>query len=79
MAAIPLSSWGADAATITWIGGGSPPDELALDSCFLYLGRGDGLVVLFDPRTRRSTRVPTGVVLVSVDSTVKDGELACKA
>ena len=76
---IPFSSWGADAATITWIGSGSPPAELAVDPCFLYLGRADGVVVLFDPRSRRSIRVPAGNVLVSVDGTVNDLELACKA
>jgi hypothetical protein len=75
---MPISSWGADAATVGWIGSGLPPDELA-DPCFLYLGRGDGLVVLFDPRTRRSLRVPAGDVLVSVDGTAEDGELACAA
>ncbi len=77
-AELQLSSWGADAATVTWIGGGASPPELAGPTCFLYLGRADGVVVLFDPRTRRSIRVPGGDVVVSVDTTVANGQIACR-
>lgn len=59
-------SWGADVAKVHWtdphLGTGVGLDQ----DCVMYLGRSEGIVVLYEPRERRVLRVPHGAVIVTV-------------
>ena len=46
----------ADPAKVTWIGPGQPPDEL-LTARLVYLGKADGILVLYQPPDWRSCEV----------------------
>lgn len=61
--------WGTDIAFAHWIEGSSPPGLSEEGGCFLYLGRADGMIVLWSPLRREVFRVPEGrVALVSNDA-----------
>jgi hypothetical protein len=60
-------SWDSQAALVDKIGG----DVSASAGCMIYLGRAEGLVVLYDPSSRFTWRVPSGAVTIRTG-----GELA---
>jgi hypothetical protein len=63
---VPLVSWGARAVEVAW--DGQPPAGLAMlvDHCFLYLGQGAGVVLLYDHDTGRTVRVSSSAVVLSI-------------
>lgn len=64
---VPVVAWGATVATVQWVGNKAPSKGVALPAgCLLYLGRSDRGVVLFDPATDESIRVPADDVVVTV-------------
>ena len=63
---LPILSWGARAVDVTWAG--EPPAGLPtlLDHCLLYLGQGDGAVLLYDHDAGRTIRISSGAVVLSI-------------
>lgn len=52
-------SWGADVAEVHWLGEATS-SELKMDGsrCLMYLGRANGVIVLYDASLRRVLRIP---------------------
>lgn len=66
---IPISSWGAEAATISWTTATVDPALAPLaETCLMYLGQSDGTVFLYAPHAlRRATfRVPAALAAVRI-------------
>jgi hypothetical protein len=63
---VPLVSWGARAVEVAW--DGQPPAGLGtlVDHCFLYLGQGGGVVLLYDHDTGRTVRISSSAVVLSI-------------
>ena len=63
---VPLVSWGARAVEVAW--DGQPPAGFGtlVDHCFLYLGQGAGVVLLYDHDTGRTVRVSSSAVVLSI-------------
>lgn len=60
--------WGADATRVEWL---DESEAAATESvrCFMYLGRSDGIAVLWDPVERTSYRIPADrISLTSADA-----------
>jgi hypothetical protein len=51
---------------VTWLGGSAGGYEFG-HADVMYLGRADGIAVLFDPARRRTVRVPAGDVVLTRD------------
>lgn len=60
--------WGADVVTMTWLDGETTP-SFAADDCFMYLGRSDGIAVLWSPGREEIHRVPVGRITISSPDT----------
>jgi hypothetical protein len=63
---VPLVSWGARAVEVAW--DGQPPAGLGtlVNHCFLYLGQGGGVVLLYDHDTGRTVRISSSAVVLSI-------------
>lgn len=59
--------WRADPATVYWIHQ-RPADDPLSGRCLMYLGHANGIAVLYDARTRRVVRVPSGEVVVLIET-----------
>lgn len=59
-------SWGADVAKVHWIDADVAAGVGLNQDCLMYLGRSEGIVVLYEPREQRVLRVPNVKVVVSV-------------
>jgi len=67
---IPILGWGADPVTVAWLSG-TPPQGLpsTFGNCLMYLGRADGIAVIYDVGARETIRVPSSAVMVTTAST----------
>jgi hypothetical protein len=63
---IPLVSWGAHPVGITWTGEAPPGLDQVTGHCLLYLGQGNGAVLLYDHDTGMTIRVPSGALVLSI-------------
>jgi hypothetical protein len=59
--------WRADPATVRWLHQPQAGDPLS-GPCVMYLGQANGIVVLYDVRSRRVVRVPSGDVVVLIET-----------
>lgn len=61
--------WATDVAFAHWIEGSPPPGLSGAGDCFVYLGRSDGVIVLWSPVREEVLRIPEGrVALISTDA-----------
>lgn len=60
--------WTADPATVRWVTPRSSDDPLT-GRCLMYLGQSNSALVLYDVDSRRIVRVPSGLVILLVDTT----------
>jgi hypothetical protein len=63
---ISVTAWGADRASLNWIG--QPPSEYSqwAHDCLMYLGQANGTTVLYDVASARTIRLATTDVVVLI-------------
>jgi hypothetical protein len=73
----PAVAWRAQQVTISWLR--RPPDALteAMAHCLMYLGKADGVTVLFDVDTKTVHRLPTGELVVHAAQSPAAGNAHC--
>ena len=57
----------AQPATVAWLSG-TAPAGIPVDTSVVYLGQANGNVVVYDPASHASVRIPAGDVAVAVDA-----------
>jgi hypothetical protein len=63
---VPLVSWGARAVEVAWVGLPPAGQATLVDHCFLYLGQGGGVVLLYDHDAGRTVRISSSAVVLSI-------------
>ena len=58
--------WDATVVQVRWLGSEKPPDDLDGLPCGVFLGSGNGVTFVVDPRNDRTLRMPSSQVLISI-------------
>ena len=69
-----FASWGAERATLRWVGGAAGNDDPALTGCLMYLGTSDGTAYIYRADTKETLRLPASDVAV----VTRDVTLTCE-